>query len=125
MFRIVLRLAALLLLATGAVVLIAESSEYPGVTRAGTLIALRELVPIALTGWLNVGVLSATAAGARRAGIWLVSAGIANLALLVRTLPGAKRGSPPVSLALPVIGALLLIGVIGLALSNRKRLSRR
>ena len=121
LFRIILRVALLLCLAAAAISLLADSMEYPGVTRAGTLIALRQLLPLAIVGWLNLGVLLATGDSPEtsRARVWFACAGAANLALLVRTLPDARRGAAPLSLALPVIAALLLIGVIGVALTVR------
>ena len=107
-FRVVLRIGVLLCLAVAAVTLVALSGEYPGQTPAGLRVAVTEPLPLALVAWLNVAALHA--GGAR----WLrVAAVVADVALFASTVPYARPGAPPLSLALPAVAALMAIGAAG------------
>jgi len=115
----VLRVGVLLCLAAAAVILVAQSGEYPGRTAAGLRVAATEPLPLALLAWLDLAALHAR--GAR----WLrVAAVVANLALFAVTVPDARAGAPPVSLALPVVAALMAIGAAGVAWAGGARRTR-
>ncbi len=111
---LVVRLGALCCLAIAAVVLAVGGSEYPGRTRAGMDFAVRAVLPLALLPWLNLWALHAATRGARGAPGWIGAALAADLALLAVTAPHAGAGAPPVSRALPWVGALLALGCAGL-----------
>lgn len=108
--RIAIRVGALALLVIAAIVLLVQSDEYPGRTAAGLRVALREPLPLALLAWLNLAALDPDARTLR-----IVVPAAANVALLVATLPGARAGAPPISLALPCVAALLAASAVALA----------
>jgi hypothetical protein len=119
--RVALRVAIVLCLATAAVVLAALSREYPGWSRAGLRAALVEVIPLVLVPALHLGALAATAEPRRGTrGAWLGASLLADVLLLVATLPHARRGAPPVSLALPVLAAAMALGTVGLAWTARR-----
>ena len=87
---------------------------------AGRRAALRDVLPLALVAWANLAPLAVP--NRWTSGIAVV----ADVALLVATAPDARPGAPPVSLALPAVAALLLIGVCGTAWAGRaSRVARR
>ena len=111
--RIAVRLATLLLLGAAAVSLAALSGEYPGATPAGRHVATRELLPLALLAWAHLAALDTQDRVALRR--WAAMAALGDAALLASGLTQAWRGGPPLTVALPVIAALLLAGTIALA----------
>ena len=118
-FRVTLRTAILLCLAAAAITLVALSGEYPGATAAGRRVALRELLPLALLAWINLAALELSPA--RRAASVTAIAALGDGALLIVSLRGLRSGAPPLSLALPIIAALLLAGVLGVAWVKQRR----
>lgn len=111
--RIALRFATLLLLAAAVVSLAALSREYPGATAAGRRVATREVLPLALLAWAHIGMLDARE-HRRRQG-WVAVATVADGMLLAIGVARASAGAAPLTLAVPVIIAFLLVGTIGVA----------
>jgi hypothetical protein len=110
-------------LAAAAVVLAALGAEYPGWTRAGMRVAVRDVLPLAVVPWLHLAALAATAPGAPavRSRRWLAASLAADLLLFAHTAPELRPGAPPVAVALPVIAALLAATTLGLAWAVRPR----
>jgi hypothetical protein len=115
--RVALRLATLLLLGAAAVSLAALSGEYPGASAAGRHVATRELLPLALLAWAHLVALDTQGRVALRR--WAAVAALGDAALLASGLTQAWRGGAPLTVALPVIAALLMAGTIALAWRGR------
>jgi hypothetical protein len=113
-----LRVAVLLCLGAAAVSLVALGSEYPGATAAGRRVALREVLPLALLPWAHLAALESLP-GRRAAGAAAVAA-LGDVTLLVARAGGLQAGAPPLSLALPIVAALLLAGTLGVAWLGRR-----
>jgi hypothetical protein len=111
--RIALRLATLLLLGAAAVSLVALSGEYPGATAAGRRVATRDVLPLALLAWAHLAVLGAPEP--RVLLRWALVAALGDGLLLAGSVAQARSGGAPLTLAMPVIAALLLASTIGLA----------
>ena len=121
MLRITLRCATLLLLGAAVISFAALSGEYPGATAAGRQVAAHEVLPLALLAWTHLGALDAREHRPRR--WWAVVAVLGDSALLVTGLARAWQGGPPLTVALPVIAALLLVATIGVAWRDGRRLN--
>src|SRR4051812_42401733 len=118
--RIALRLAVLLLLGASAVSLAALGGEYPGETAAGRRVAFREVLPLAVLAWVHLAVLDATPG--RSPFVTLAAfALVGDVVLLARGVAHTRTSAPPLTLALPVIAALLLIGTAGVVWCGRRR----
>ena len=113
MARITLRLATLLLLGAAAVSLAALSGEYPGATAPGRRVATRHVLPLALLAWAHLAVLGAAEPRVLRR--WAAVAVLGDGVLLASGVAQARSGGAPLTLAMPVIAALLLASTIGLA----------
>src|SRR5689334_21126670 len=118
-FRVLLRAATLACIAEAAMLQAALSAEYPGDTPAGRGDVQLDVQPFALLAWAHLGALDA-APGGRAATWWSAAAAAGDVALLAWTVGDARRGAPPIALALPVVAALLLAGVAGVAWSDRR-----
>jgi hypothetical protein len=117
-FRVALRVAVLLCLGAAAVSLLALSGEYPGASAANRRVMGGEPLALALLAWAHLAVLEA--GRGRALNMWVASALAGDLVLLVRSAAAAQRGAPPLTLALPGIGALLLVGAVGVAWQSRR-----
>ena len=111
--RIALRITTLLLLGAAAVSLAALSGEYPGATSAGRHVAMREVLPLTLLAWVHVEVLDAPEY--RNFRRWAAVALVGDMTLVVSGAARARRGGAPLTVALPVVAALLLAVTVGLA----------
>ena len=124
-FRTLLRIAILLCLTAAAVSFLAQSGEYPGNTAAGRRIVIRELAPLLVIAWVHLRALQGTYQWHRGEQRWIAAATLADIAMLVLTVPAALDGAPPLALALPIIATLLLVSVLGLARIANRRASGR
>lgn len=117
LFRVLVRVAAVLCLLMAALLLAVDGREYPGFSVPGLRALAAGALRLVLIGLLN---LAAVGAATARTGRWLaVAATAANLALLVWALANARGGAPPFFLALPVVATLLTIASVGLAITLR------
>jgi hypothetical protein len=121
LFRTLLRIAILLCLAAAAVTLAAMTAEYPGSTAAGRRVLLNEVLPLVLVAWVNLYVLDRAYRLEPGARVYAAVASVVDIAMLAWTTPALSRGAAPLSVALPIIAALLFLSVLGLsAISNRR-----
>jgi hypothetical protein len=124
-FRTLLRIAILLCLAAAAVTLAAMNGEYPANTAAGRRVLVNEVLPLVLIAWVNLYVLEGAYRLEPSVWIYIPLAALVDVALLAWTVPAVSRGAAPLTLALPIIAALLLMSILGLAaISNRRGSSR-
>ena len=110
-FRAVLRVAGVLCLLLAALLLGADASEYPGLTRAGVRALARGALPL-----LVVGVVAVRAVESGRG--WRLAAAGGGLLMLgeaLRVLPG---GAPPLFWMLAGAAALLLVGSVGVLVTR-------
>jgi hypothetical protein len=101
------------------------NGEYPASTAAGRRVLVNEVLPLVLIAWVNLYVLE----GAHRLGpsvwIYIPLAALVDVAMLAWTVPAVSRGDAPLTLALPIIATLLLMGILGLAAISHRRGSNR
>ena len=125
LFRTLLRISILLCLAAAAVSLAAMNGEYPFSTVAGQRVVVREVLPLALIGWVNLGALGRDYRFQPRDQTWIATAALVNIVMLAWTAPAASRGAAPLTLALPIIAILLLMSILGLLGIASRRVSSR
>ena len=107
-----------MLLLLAAVVLAVGTGEYPGLTAPALRFMATEVVPPLIVAVLNLGAF----AGANVVPAWRSWPALASsAALLAAVLPDVGRGAPPVSIALPVLAATLLIAGIVIERDRRAR----
>jgi hypothetical protein len=120
LFRVLVRVGAVLCLLIAAVVVGAGAGEYPGLTRAGLRFATTEILPLVVVAVANLAALDGPRVGttAARWLHWIAPA--ANVALLADALPDARRGAPPVVWATIASAAVLVVASVGWALTRRR-----
>src|SRR4051812_40061236 len=116
--RITLRLAVLLLLGAAVISFAAMSSEYPGATPTGRVVALRDVLPLALLAWAHLGALDGSS-GQLAFRRWAAVAAVGDSVLLAISVARIRSGGPPLGIALPAIAALLLACTVGLVWRSR------
>ena len=101
------------------------NGEYPANTAAGRRVLVNEVLPLVLIAWVNLYVLEGAYRLERSVWIYISLAALVDVALLAWTVPAVSRGAAPLTIALPIIAALLLLSILGLAaISNRRGSSR-
>src|SRR3954464_1495365 len=108
-FRLVARVGVIVCLLIAAVVLAANTGEYPGLTRPAFRHSAREVLPLVVVAVVNLVALDYTSRRAR------LFAPALNVVLLAYTLIRIRSGAPPIAFALCAAAALLVIGSIGVA----------
>ena len=116
--RIAVRVAAVLLLLIAAILLAVKTGEYPGMTPPALRFMATEVLPLIAVAALNLAALDVDvpAAGWRR-----VIAIASSAVLLAASLPEFQRGAPPVSIALPIIAAVLLTASAAIEMIRRRK----
>jgi hypothetical protein len=116
--RIVVRVGAVLLLLIAAILVAVKTSEYPGITRPALRFMATEVLPLIAVAALNLAALDVDVP----VSAWRRVGAIASSAvLLAASLPEFQRGAPPVSLALPIISAVLLAASAAIEMARRRQ----
>ena len=116
--RFLARVAIVFMLALAALLLGADASEYPGLSRAGVRVLARDYLPLVLVAALNLYALDVRPR-------WRVVALTCNLVLLVTALRRWQAGSP---LFVPLFiagAALLVVGMAGVLHAEARQRAAR
>ena len=116
--RAAARAGAVLALLYAALVLAAESGEYPALSRPGLGALAEEVLPAAGAAVLTLAALEAPPPTSRW---WWWLALAASVALLAQALPNARPGSPPAPFLLAGVAALLAVANGAVLVTARRR----